>query len=81
MLQPVGVNHRTQILTPSLTQPIMNLEMIAQLYRTRIVILLTVSNALGPGPKATQLDGMVMMLGADVSISKVMSFQTREILL
>ena len=42
LLQPVGVSHRSRTRTRSLTQLIMNLEVIVTLCKTRIVTLLTV---------------------------------------
>ena len=42
LLQPVGVSHRNRTRTRSLTQLIMNLEVIVTLCKTRIVTLLTV---------------------------------------
>merc|ERR1712038_1266393 len=77
-LPPVGASHRTRIHTLSMTQLIMNLEMIALLCRTRIATSLTVFNAHGPGPRPTRRDGMVMMLDADVNISEVTKSPTQD---
>ena len=77
----VGVCQRTQIRTLSLTLLTMNLEMIARPCKTRIAASLTVFNAHGLGPNPILQDGMVMMPGADASISEAMRSPTREILL
>jgi len=53
-LQLVDVSHQIKIRTRSPTRLIMNLEIIAQLCKTKIATLLTVSNANGPGPSSTQ---------------------------
>jgi hypothetical protein len=70
-LPPVGVSQLIRIHTQSLTLLIMNLEMIATLYKPRIAASLTVYNVHGLGLNQIQQGGMALMPDADANISKV----------